>query len=123
MVTLKEMVAKSALNLFRKNWVADYADAENYLALFYSKNFSPFGPNYTHFKNARYDKLYEEAQMHTNDSVRYEYYRQMDQIIMEEAPVVVLYYDEILRLVQNNITGLSSNPMNLLSLKRVKKEN
>jgi len=123
MVTLKELVAKSALNLFRKNWFADYADAENYLALFYSKNFSPFGPNYTHFKNDRFDKLYEEAQMHTNDSIRYEYYRQMDQIIMDEAPVVVLYYDEILRLVQNNITGLSSNPMNLLSLKRVKKVN
>lgn len=123
MVVQKEFVAKSALNLFRKNWIADYADAENYLVLFYSKNFSPFGPNYTHFKNERYDRLYEEAQMQTNDSVRYEYYRQMDQIIMDEAPVVVLYYDQVLRLVQNNITGLSNNPMNLLTLKRVKKEN
>ena len=41
---------------------------------------------------------------------------------MEEAPVVVLYYDEVLRFTQKNIEGLGSNPLNLLTLKRVKKE-
>ncbi|MFH1319333.1 MAG: ABC transporter substrate-binding protein [Bacteroidota bacterium] len=120
-VNLRDMVAKSTVNMFRKNWIADYADAENYLAMFYSKNFSPSGPNYTHFKNDRFDELYEKSQLEINDTLRYEYYRQMDQIVMDEAPVVVLFYDQVLRLVQNNITGLGSNPMNLLTLKRVKK--
>ena len=49
--THRQMVATSKLNFFRGSWIADYADAENYLALFYSKNFCPNGPNYTHFKN------------------------------------------------------------------------
>jgi peptide/nickel transport system substrate-binding protein len=57
----------------------------------------------------------------TADSVRYIYYRQLDKIIMEDAPVVVLYYDQVLRFVQNNIEGMDSDPMNLLTLKRVKK--
>jgi ABC-type oligopeptide transport system substrate-binding subunit len=119
--TLREMIAKSKLNFFRASWVADYPDAENYLSLFYSKNFCPKGPNYTHYKNAAYDAIFEKAQKEINDSLRYVYYRQMDQMIMEDAVVVPLYYDQVLRFYQNNISGLGSNPMNLLVLKRVKK--
>ena len=37
----------------------DYPDSENYLSLFYSKNFTPNGPNYTHFSNEEFDRLYE----------------------------------------------------------------
>jgi len=37
--THRQMVATSKLSFFRGSWIADYADAENYLALFYSKNF------------------------------------------------------------------------------------
>ena len=122
-INLSELIATARVNLFRKNWLADYPDAENYLALFYSRNFSPVGPNYTHFSSEEYDELYEKAQLEVNDTIRFKYYQQMDQIIIEEAPIVPLYYDDVIRLVHNNISGLSTNPMNLLTLKRVKKEN
>ena len=89
-ISLRERVAKSQLNMFRKSWIADYPDAENYLALFYSKNFCPTGPNYTHFSNPEFDKLYEKAQLETIDSIRYQYYQQMDKIMIEEAPIVPL---------------------------------
>jgi len=121
-ISLRERVAKSQLNLFRKSWIADYPDAENYLALFYSKNFCPSGPNYTHFSNPDFDKLYEISQLETVDSIRYQYYQEMDKIMIEEAPIVPLYYDQVIRLTQNNIIGLSKNPMNLLTLKRVQKK-
>ncbi|PCJ22756.1 MAG: ABC transporter substrate-binding protein [Flavobacteriales bacterium] len=120
-ITHSELVARSKLNFFRKSWMADYPDAENYLALFYSKNFIPNGPNCTHFKNYDFDKLYEKAQSETNDSLRYHYYQQMDKIIIEEAPIVPLYYDEAVRLIQKNVVGLGVNPQNLLSLKKVRK--
>ncbi len=45
----------------------------------------------------------------------------MDNIIMQNAPVVILYYDKLVNLYQDNITGISKNPLNLLVLKRVKK--
>jgi len=122
-VTLRQLVAKAKLNVFRKNWIADYPDAESYLALFYSDNFTPKGPNYCQFSNEEFDWLYEKSQLETNDSIRYQYYREMDSIIISEAPIVPLYYDQVIRLVQNNITGLNRNPMNLLTLKKVKKEN
>ncbi|MFW6019736.1 MAG: ABC transporter substrate-binding protein [Bacteroidales bacterium] len=119
--TLREMVAQSKLNFFRASWIADYPDAENYLSLFYSGNFCPDGPNYTHFAHEEFDSLYEKAQHVTRDSIRYRLYRQMDNLVMEQAPVVVLYYDQVLRFVWKNIEGLGSNPLNLLTLKYVKK--
>jgi oligopeptide transport system substrate-binding protein len=119
--TQREMISQSKLPFFRGSWIADYPDAENYLSLFYSKNFCPNGPNYTHFSNAEFDQLYEQSQNQVNDTLRYEVYKKMDAILMEEAPVVVLYYDKVMRLIQNNIEGLGNNSMNLLTLKRVKK--
>jgi len=118
---LSEAVANGKVNFFRKSWVADYPDEENFLSLFYSKNWSPNGFNYTHFKNPEFDSLYEKSQAELNDSIRYIYYRQMDQLLVDNVPIVPLYYDQVVRLVQNNISGLTSNSMNMLSLKKVRK--
>ena len=121
--TLRSMIAKSEVNFFRGSWIADYPDAENYLMLFYTPNFCPRGSNYTHFSNAEFDKLFEQARIQTNDSIRFSLYNKMDKIIIDEAPVVVLYYDRVLRFVKNNIINLGSNPINLLDLKKVRKIN
>jgi peptide/nickel transport system substrate-binding protein len=120
--THRELISRSKLNFFRKSWMADYPDAENYLALFYSKNFTPHGPNYTHFKNFQFDKLYEMSQLETNDSARYHLYQEMDKIIIEEAPIVPLYYDQVVRLTNGNVKDLGINALNLLTLKKVKIE-
>jgi len=45
----------------------------------------------------------------------------MDQIAIDEAVIVPLFYDEVVRLVQKRVQGLEPNPMNLLTLKNVKK--
>ncbi|SFQ72437.1 ABC transporter substrate-binding protein [Hymenobacter arizonensis] len=118
----QDLVDNGKVAFFSKSWLGDYPDAENYLALFYSPNFSPAGPDKTHFKSAAYDKLYDEARR-TQDIVRRTaLYQAMDRIVVEESPVISLYYDEVVRLTQNNVRGLTPNPMNLLLLERVYKE-
>ena len=117
-----ELIANAKVNFFRKSWVADYADAENFFSCFYGKNFSPKGPNYTHFRNKKYDELFERALKESDDKKRFEIYKEMDKILLDEAPMVPLFYDQVFRLVNNNIEGFSLNPMNLLNLKRVKKK-
>ena len=107
--------------LFRS--VADYADPENYLSLFYTANFSPGGPNYTHFSSKSFDNLYLKALWQPNDSLRFLTYQKMDSLAMSFAPVIPLYYDKVVRFVSKDVVGMQSNPMNLLSLKRVKKQN
>jgi oligopeptide transport system substrate-binding protein len=119
--SFREGVANSKMNFFRKSWVGDFPDPINFLALFYSRNFAPNGSNYTHFKNQHYDDLYDKALYEQNDTLRRNYYYEMERIIVEEAPVVPLYHDRVIRLVQNNVTGLTVNAMNMLNLKTVKK--
>lgn len=114
-----EQTGKSQAIFFRGSWIADYPDAENYLSVFYSKNPAP--PNYTRFKNEEYDNLYERSLEEVNDSLRYVMYRQMDRIIVEEAPVVPLWYDMVLHLVHNNIQDFYPNSLNMLELRRVRK--
>ncbi len=117
---IKQMKAEARLPFFRASWIADYPDAENYLLMFLGRNFCPRGPNYTHFSNREFDRLYDLTLHEPADSIRFGIYRQMERLVMEEAPMVVLYYDQALRFVRKGITGLGSNPMNMLTLKRVK---
>ncbi|RPD50382.1 ABC transporter substrate-binding protein [Hymenobacter sediminis] len=117
-----ELIDNGRAAFFTRSWLGDYPDAENYLALFYSKNFAPAGPNKTHFKSAAYDRLYEQAKLEQDAAKRYALYQQMDRIVVEECPVVAVYYDEVVRLTQNNVQGLTPNPMNQLVLERVRKE-
>jgi peptide/nickel transport system substrate-binding protein len=119
--TIRQKRSAGQLDNFRASWIADYPDAINYLSLFYSENFSPNGPNYTHFKNEAYDKLYEEALSLTNDSLRFELYSKMDSLLINEAPVIPLYYDEVVRFRSKAVDGLGINPFNLLDLSQVKK--
>lgn len=119
--TLREMRAQGKLQVFRSSWVADYPDAENYLSLFYGPNKSPAGPNYTHYENAVFDKELLAAARMSNVSERSVVYRRLDSLMMTQAPVTVLYYDEVLRFVSLEVRGFTGNPSNQLDLKRVYK--
>jgi oligopeptide transport system substrate-binding protein len=117
---LLEQTSKSQALFFRGSWIADYPDAENYLSVFYSKNPAP--PNYTRFNNDAFDKLYEQALSEKNDSLRYSLYRNMDKIIVANAPVVPLWYDMVIHLVHKNVKGFLPNSLNMLELKWAKKD-
>lgn len=115
---LLEQTAKSQALFFRGSWMADYADAENYLAVFYSKNPAP--PNYTRYHNPAFDLLYEQSLSENNDSLRYLLYQEMDKMVLADAPVVPLFYDQVIHLVQPNVEGFTSNALNLLELRNVR---
>lgn len=117
--TLRQMMTKGQVNLFRGSWIADYPDAESFFTVFYSKNPAP--PNYTRFDNAEFDRLYELALRENDDQKRFDLYHQMDRILIEEAPVIFLFYDETALFAGANVKGLSKNAINLLSLKKVSK--
>lgn len=117
---LLTQTAKSEALFFRASWIADYPDAENYLSVFYGKNPAP--PNYTRYHNPAYDALYEQSNKEPNDSLRYRLYQQMDQMLIDDAPVVPLWYDMVIHLVQPNVKGFHPNSLNWLELRKVKLE-
>lgn len=118
----REMMRSYQLPFFRGSWICDYPDAENQMALFYSRNLQPSGSNYTYYVNPKFDKLYERSQLCTNDSLRTEFYVKMDSILVDDAPFVVLYYDKVVRFARKQVKGLDTNPINMLDLRRVRIE-
>lgn len=115
---LLQLTSGSKAGFFRGSWIADYPDAENYLSVFYSKNPAP--PNYTRYNNPAFDLLFERAIAETNDSLRYQLYKQADQLVMMDAPVVPLWYDVVVHLVQKDVEGFRPNALNILELRRTK---
>tara|TARA_Y100000588_G_scaffold394321_1_gene514167 strand:+ start:5660 stop:7294 length:1635 start_codon:yes stop_codon:yes gene_type:complete len=119
--SLKDAKANGQLDFFRASWIADYPDAENYLSLYYSKNFAPNGPNYTHYSSKEFDTIYEAAYLETDPEIRANLYTKMDALIMNTAPIVPMFYDEVVRFTRKEVKDLGINATNLLELKKVKK--
>jgi peptide/nickel transport system substrate-binding protein len=118
---LRQLRNKGNLSMFRGSWIADYTDAENYLACFYSGNFSPGGPNYTHFKSLEFDRIYENILESIPGKQRDILVAKADSVLMADAPIVVLYYDQSIRLYHHNVIDLTNDAANRLILKRVRK--
>ena len=120
---LRQLRNEGKLMLFRGSWIADYPDAENFLACYYAPYLSPMGPNYTHFEDAQFDALYrliEAGESGQKASLRKQYIQQANQILIDQAPVIPLYYDKSIRLIQPWVQGLENDAANRLVLKRVK---
>jgi peptide/nickel transport system substrate-binding protein len=114
---LREQMSNSKAPFFWATWIADYPDAESYLTMFYGKNTAP--PNYTRFKNKTFDLLYEESLTTDQEARKIDLYQQMDRIIINEAPCVPLFYDEVMHFTNKRVSNWKTNSLNLIELKEV----
>ena len=67
----------------------------------------------------RYDSIYnilrdEESHIEKNFEI-------LENIIHDFSPIIPLYYDMSIRLLNNNIVGMSNNAINMLNLEEVNK--
>lgn len=120
--TLRQQIATGKVDFFRASWIADYPDIENYMLLFFSENIPPSGPNYSRFQSVEADNLYRKLAKSTNQIERDSLYAAMEQLIHAEMPVIPLFYDKVIRLINPNIEGFPINALNLLELRWVTKQ-
>jgi oligopeptide transport system substrate-binding protein len=118
--TLLSSQVGGELAFWRGNWGADYFDPENFMALLYSKNETPNGPNYTHYRNQQCDSLYDLAMKLTDFNTRAKLYNEMENIVMEDSPWIILYYNEIIYLKQKRVKGMFIDGLNTMVLKWTK---
>ncbi|MEM6724242.1 MAG: ABC transporter substrate-binding protein, partial [Bacteroidota bacterium] len=118
--TLRELMRKGEAGFFRASWIADYPDAESFMTVFYGENGAP--PNYTRFNNEVFNSLYDKALNELDVEKRVVLYQEMDRILIEEAPVIFLFYDQSARFSSKDIKGYSQNAFNLLRVKQLKKQ-
>lgn len=118
----RDQASKCQLSVFRKSWLADYAHPENFYSVFTSPRFAPNGPNYTHFSNVTYDNIYSKmGKTNSTDSTLF-YSQQLETIIHNETPIIPLYYDQVMHFIRSNIKNFPTNSVNMLDLRKVKKE-
>ena len=92
---------KGRFQMFDIGWIADYPDPENFLdILFHSESTN----NHTHYSNPEVDELLMKARVETDEQVRYDLYNQAEQMIIDDAPWVPLWFDgESKLLVKPNV--------------------
>ena len=118
----RDQASKCQLSVFRKSWLADYAHPENFYSVFSTPRFAPNGPNYTHFSNAAYDNIYSKMGKTNSADSTLIYSQQLEAIIHSETPIIPLYYDQVMHFIRSNIKNFPTNPVNMLDLRKVKKE-
>ncbi len=124
---LMEMNSSSQLNMSLRGWLGEIPDPVTFLSLFYgadvpNSNETASFPNESRYKNAKFDKLYEEALVTIDAKKRYELCLTADQIIATDVPVVPLWYHENYQLIQSVVKDYQPNSMNIQYLTHVKLE-
>lgn len=119
----RSMAAEGKLSFWRANWMADYPDAENFIALFYSKYAAPSGSNTTRFSHPRVDSLYSAALAPgLTIEQRTAIYSEAERVILYEAPWLFIYHSTIQRLTQPGIDGYMIDQLDRLLLTTVRKK-
>jgi peptide/nickel transport system substrate-binding protein len=119
--THRERVANGKAVAFRKSWLADYPDAENFLSLFRTANHAPSGPNYTHYADDGFDAGLDAAMAESNPFERMELYGDLNEMVSQALPLIPLFHDQVTHFVRHDVQGWEINSVNRLDLRRVRK--
>ena len=108
-----------AYGLQRAGWIADYVDPHVFLEIWGSDNLN----NDTGFKNADYDALLKQALSARTEEERYALYQKMDAILVEEVPVIPIYFYTKVAAMNPKVKGfhptlLDNHPFKYVYLER-----
>ncbi|MBX9850753.1 MAG: ABC transporter substrate-binding protein [Cytophagaceae bacterium] len=113
---LLENMQTGKADFARGGWLADYPNPENFLWFFYGKNVPSDQnkisyPNMMRYQNPEFDKYYEMGIRAKTQEEAFKYFMMAENIMIQDAPIIVLWYDEGYRLVQPNIKNFPNNAM------------
>lgn len=108
-------------DIFRSAWVADYPSPESFLSIFYGANVpesleEPSHPNTMRYRSAAYDTLFMKGVKAATEEERYKYFAQAEQQMLDECPVIILWYGENYKLLHSNVNNFRNNAMNYINL-------
>ena len=111
-------------DIFRTAWIADYPDPVSFLTIFYGKNVpknidEPSFPNTSRYLSNTYDKLYEEALKIEDKTARYQKLLEAEQVLINDAALLVLYYGESYVLIQSDVRNFYNNPMSYKDFSKI----
>lgn len=101
---------------FRSAWIADYPDPENFLNLLYGGHVPADLATKSYLNAVRYqsddfDAKFNEALREIDEAKRYTLFTEADQIAVNDAAILPIFYDENTRLIQVHVKNFPSNAM------------
>ena len=101
------LTERSRLPLFTLRWAADYLDPQDFLSIMLHTNKNGDHPeNALGYSNAQFDRLCDMADVEHNPGKRLETYRQAEQIAMDEAAWISIFYQKDLELIKPRVHGI-----------------
>ena len=102
----------------RHGWVGDYIDPMTFLDLWTTDG----GNNDAGFSNARYDELIAAAKVETDSDKRNELLRQAEDILMDEMPILPIYYYTTVTAANENVKDVHISTLGKIYFKYAYKE-
>ena len=102
----------------RHGWIGDYIDPMTFLDLWVTGG----GNNDCGFSNARYDELIAAAKVETDSAKRLEMLREAEDILMDEMPILPIYYYTTVTAANENVKGVRISTLGKISFKYAYKE-
>lgn len=111
-------------NFFKGGFMADFPNPENFLWFLYGKSVpdnlkEESYPNITRYKNPEFDKYYEMGLKAKTQEEAFNYFMKAENIAMQDAPIIALWYDEGYRLLQSYVKNFPNNAMQYRDLSQV----
>lgn len=110
---LQDEQKKGQLMMSRSSFLPDFADPINFLDGFQTGN----GMNRTGWSNATYDKLIKDAYKEADDAKRYKLMHEAEKILMDEAPIIPLYYYNLAYLQSDKVEGVVRHAFGYIDFK------
>ena len=102
--TFLSNVSETQFDIARAGWIGDYPDPNTFLDMFVTD-----GPNnQTNWSNQQYDELIESAKTQRGDE-RLKALSDAEKILMEEQPIIPIYYYVSKNMVSDRVKGFSAN--------------
>lgn len=113
-------------DIYRDAWVADFSSPESFLSLFSGDGVptdfeTASFPNTSRYQNMTYDVYFKKGRDSNNKDTSYTYFMKAEQVLMDDAVIIPLWYEGSYRLLTNNVKGLYLNAMRYYDLTRTYK--
>ncbi|MCD6019305.1 MAG: hypothetical protein K0S53_2426 [Bacteroidetes bacterium] len=113
-------------DLYRDAWVADFSSPESFLSLFSGDGVpadfeTASFPNTSRYQNMAYDVYFKKGRDSNNKDTSYAYFMKAEQVLMDDAVIIPLWYEGSYRLLTNNVKGLYLNAMRYYDLTKTYK--
>ena len=113
-------------DIYRDAWVADYPSPETFLSLFVGEsvpadNNATSYPNTSRYQNPLYDSYFKKGRDTNIKDSSYAYFMKAEQLLINDAVIIPLWYEGSYRLLSNKVKDLNLNAMRYYDLTKVYK--